>query len=98
MSDVADRLLNPGVVLTMIVAGIAYGYFLWKLDIRGTFRTWAVASFSGGIFLLVIWSIRAAQGVAASTYLALLIDWIIFSNVGFHAVMTARWYKRRRAE
>ena len=97
MSDAIERVLNPGIIVVMVAAGLAYSGLLWRFDIRGTFRTWAVATFSGGIFLAIMWAARAAQGVPATFYLALIVDWIVFSNVGFHAVMVRRWWMRRRA-
>jgi hypothetical protein len=94
--DVMDRLLNPGVVLSMIGAGIAYGWFLWALHIRPNLNLWLTAIAPGVIFLAMVWSIRAMQGVVASTYIALLADWLIFSNAAFVAVLVARRWKARR--
>lgn len=95
--DVLSRLLNPGVVITMLISGIAYGALLWAYEIRPNVRLFAVACFPGAIFLIVIWTVRALQGVAATTYLVLLLDWWIFSLSGFHSVQVWRWIKRRRA-
>lgn len=94
--DVIARLLNPVVIATMIFAGIAYGWLLWSYDIRVNIRLFAIAVFPGAIFICVIWSVRAFQGVLATTYLALLVDWMVFSLAGFHTVQVARWAIRRR--
>ena len=94
--DIASRLLNGGVVVTMVCAGIAYGLLLWSYDIRANTRLFAVAVFPGAIFLSVVWSVRAFQGVAAATYLALLVDWTIFSIAGYLTVQTWRRIVRRR--
>jgi hypothetical protein len=95
-ADLMERLLNPAVVLSMIGAGIAYGWFLWALHIRPNLTLWLAAVAPGATFLAVIWSIRAMQGVVASTYIALLVDWLIFSNAAFVAVLAARRWKARR--
>lgn len=95
-ADLVDRLLNAGVVLSMIGAGIAYGWFLWALHIRPNLNLWLAAVVPGVTFLAVIWSIRTMQGVLASTYVALLADWLIFSNVAFVAVVAVRRWKARR--
>jgi hypothetical protein len=93
MENIVDRLLNPGVVITMVGAGLAYGWFLWALNIRPNLNLFMVAVAPGATFLIVIWSIRATQGVASATYVALMVDWLIFSCVGVAAVLVAR---RRR--
>lgn len=92
--DVLGRLLNPGVLATMVAAGAAYGVFLWALDLRPNGRLWAAAVVPGVIFLLVIFSIRGFQGTTSIVYLALTLDWLIFANVGVLAVLGwRRWRK-----
>jgi len=97
MENVAERLLNPTVIVTMIAAGIAYGGFLWSLNVRPHVRLWAAAVVPGFLFLAVIWSIRAAQGVAAATYIAMIVDWLIFAHSGYISVLVARRVRRRKA-
>jgi fatty acid desaturase len=95
--DVIARLLNGPVLLTMIVSGIAYGLFLWSLDLRPAFRLFAAAVFPGAIFLAVIWAIRGFQGTLSLIYVLLIVDWLIFSNVSFLFVMIRRrWHGRNR--
>jgi hypothetical protein len=93
VDDVAGRLLNPGVIMSMIGAGLAFGWFLWSLNIRPNLSLVLTAVAPGTTFLLVVWSIRAMQGVPSTTYVALLIDWLIFSLTGVLAVLASR---RRR--
>mgnify|MGYP000034903459 CR=1 FL=1 len=96
MDNVSERLLNPTVILTMLLTGVAYGWFLWALHIRPRINLWATAVFPGVMFLATIWAIRAAQGVAALTYVALMVDWLIFSVTGVLTVLAARRWKGRR--
>jgi len=94
--DIALRLLNPTVILTMILAGVAYGAWLWTLNIRCLGHLISVGIFPGAIFLVVVWSIRAFQGVPSLTYAALLVDWMLFSTAGVVAVLaTRRWFHGR---
>ena len=94
--DVMARLLNPGVVLTMIGAGIAYGMFLWALHIRPNLNLWLTAVVPGATFLAVIWSIRGLQGTFSLTYFALMVDWLIFAGSGVLTVLVWRWRRRPR--
>lgn len=97
MENVAERLLNPGVLLSMVGAGLAYAWLLWTLNIRPRVNLFVVAVAPGVIFLATVWSIRAMQGVAATTYVALLVDWLIFSNTAFLAIIGTRRWRARRA-
>ena len=63
MDDILGRTLNPGVILTMILTGIAYGHFLWALELRPVARLYAAAVIPGAIFVLTILTIRSLQGV-----------------------------------
>lgn len=92
----AERLLNPGVIASMIGAGIAYAWLLWALHIRPNLNLFVVAVVPGSLFLVVIWSIRAMQGVPAATYVAMLADWLIFANAAFVTVIVARRWRRRK--
>jgi hypothetical protein len=95
--DVIARLLNPTVLLTMVASGIAYGFFLWSLDLRPTFRLFAAAVFPGAIFVLTIWAIRGFQGTLSLLYLLLVFDWFIFSITGVLTVLIGRrWCRRHR--
>jgi hypothetical protein len=93
VDNIAERLLNPGVLVSMIGAGIAYGWFLWSLNIRPNVNLWLSAIAPGAMFLLVVWSIRAMQGVASGTYIALLVDWLIFSVAGVVTVCSGRHWR-----
>ena len=93
MDNIVERLLNPGVIVSMIGSGIAYGALLWSLNIRPNLNLWLTAIAPGAIFLLMIWSIRAMQGVASATYIALLTDWLIFSVTGVVTVCVARRWR-----
>lgn len=95
MDDVGGRLLNPTVLLTMLLAGIAYGWLLWSLHIRPHLNLWVTAVAPGFVFLATVWAIRAAQGVSSLTYIALIVDWLIFSIVGALTVLVARRWKAR---
>lgn len=95
LDSIIERLLNPTVIATVIAAGIAYGMFLWSLNIRQSATLWATATFPGTIFILVIWTIRGYQGTLSAVYLAELALWWIFSNSGFLTVMARRkWLGR----
>jgi hypothetical protein len=96
VDSIADRLLNAGVIVSMIGAGIAYAWLLWALNIRPNLNLFVVAMAPGALFLVVIWSIRAMQGVAAGTYVAMLVDWAIFAGSGFLTVLIARRWRRRK--
>lgn len=94
--DVIARLLNPTLVGTMIAAGIAYGALLWSFRIHPVLRLWAIATLPGIVFLVVIWSVRGFQGVMSAVYLALLIDWLVFSQAGTMAVIGWRRWRHGR--
>jgi len=93
VDNIVERLLNPGVIVSMVLSGVAYGWFLWSLNIRPNLNLWVTAVAPGAIFLFVIWSIRAMQGVASATYIALLTDWLIFSVTGVVTVCVARRWR-----
>jgi hypothetical protein len=95
VDSITERLLNPAVLLTMVGAGIAYGAWLWTIHIRPTARLWGVALFPGVTFLLVVWAIRAVQGVASAIWFGLLVDWLFYSVSGVLAVLT--WRRIRRS-
>jgi hypothetical protein len=94
--DLGERLLNPTVLLTMVIAGIAYGWLLWAFRVRPTFTLWATALFPGAIFLIVLGSVRFAQGTPSLVWPALLVDWLVFASSGFLVVLIGRWWIRRR--
>jgi uncharacterized YccA/Bax inhibitor family protein len=94
VDDIISRTLNPGVILTMIVTGIAYGHFLWALNVQPASRLYAIAIVPGAIFVLTILVIRSIQGTPSLIYATLFIDWLIFAHSGFFAVLVER---RRRA-
>jgi hypothetical protein len=90
--DVFGRLLNPGVVVTVALSGLAYGVWLWSLNLRPTITLYFTAVWPGVLFLLTIWAIRGLQGTLSVTYLAIFINWLIFSHCGVASVLV----KRRR--
>ena len=93
MDNIVERLLNPGVIVSMGLSGIAYGWLLWSLNIRPSLNLWVTALAPGAVFLFVVWSIRAMQGVASATYVALLTDWFIFSTTSAITVCLARRWR-----
>jgi hypothetical protein len=96
MENVAERLLNPGVLASVIGAGVAYGVlFLWSLNIRPNINLFLTAVAPGAVFLAMIWSIRAMQGVASTTYVALLVDWFLFAIAAFVSVLVVRRWRAR---
>lgn len=95
--DIVARLFNPTVIVTMVAAGIAYGWLLWTLDIRPTVRLYAAAVFPGAIFLSTVWAIRGLQGTLSIVYLLLLVDFLIYAHVGVASVLAGRRWRRRRA-
>lgn len=90
MDDIGARILNPGVLFTMALAGLAYSRILWSVNLRPTGVLWIVATAPGAIFLITTWAIRALQGTPSLIWPALLIDWIVFSTTAFAVVMVAR--------
>jgi hypothetical protein len=97
VDDVLGRLLNPVVLATMVIAGVAYGWWiLWALQLRPNARLLAAAVSPGVVFLAVVWSVRSFQGVVATTYIALIVDWLIFSSVGVLTVIARRRWQRRK--
>lgn len=97
MPDVADRVLNPAIILTMMLSGVAYGWwFLWAINIRDGVRLWAAAVMPGVVFFLIITAVRYAQGTAASLYLLVLVDWLAFSNVACLTAFARRRLNRRK--
>ena len=96
MTDVMERLLNPGVLAGMVVAGAFYGgLFLWALDIRDSVRLYAVAVIPGLAFLGLIFGIRLWQGVNTTVYTAMSVDWLVFANVAFVSVLVRRMWAGR---
>ena len=95
MDDILGRTLNPGVILTMILTGIAYGHFLWALELRPVARLYAAAVIPGAIFVLTILDHPLAPGNHVARLRALFIDWLIFAHSGFAAVLVARRWRAR---
>jgi len=94
MTDLVERLLNPTMLSGMVIAGIFYGtLFLWALDIRDMVRLYGVAVAPGLVFLALVLGIRAGQGINTTAYQLLMINWLLFANVAFVAVLI----RRRRA-
>ena len=90
MDDIGGRILNPVVLGTLALAGIAYGRVLWTLNLRPTVILVVTAVAPGAIFLLTVWAIRALQGTPSLIWPALLVDFLIYANVGVLAVLLAR--------
>ena len=92
--DVAGRLLNVGVLLTLVGAGLAYSRLLWSLRLYPTGVLVITAVAPGAIYLTTIWAIRALQGTPSLVWPTLLINWLVFSITAVIAVLVAR--KRHR--
>lgn len=97
VEEIVGRLLNPGVILTLIAAGAAgYGLFLWALNVQPLGRLYAVAIVPGFIFGMTILTVRALQSeMLAPVYAVLVIDWLIFAHAGFVAVLIERKRHKR---
>lgn len=95
MTGLEERILNPVVLLTMILAGLAYSRVLWVVNLRPTAVLWVVATAPGAIYIVTIWAIRALQGRPSLIWPYLLFDWMIFATTAFVAVMVARRRRRR---
>jgi hypothetical protein len=89
-----DRLLNPGVIITLVVSGLAYGMILWALSIRPNLSLWAIATWPGALFLVLIGLVRFGEGSTSVLYPVLLVAWLIFSNTAFLFVLVRRRRKR----
>lgn len=90
MSDLEARILNPGVLLVMVLAGLAYARVLWSVNLRPTGVLWIIATAPGAIYLLTLLAIRAVQGTPSLIWLYLLLDWMVFATTAFAAVVLAR--------
>lgn len=90
MDDIAGRILNPVVVATVALAGLAYGRVLWSLNLRPTAVLVVTAVAPGVIFLLTMWAIRALQGTPSLIWPALVADYLVYSMTGVLAVLVAR--------
>ena len=90
MDDIAGRILNPAVVLTMALSGLAYGRLLWSLNLRPTATLLVVGIIPGVIYLVTAWAIRAVQGTPSLIWPALIVDWLVFSGTSVGAVLLAR--------
>lgn len=93
MTDLEVRVLNPVVILTMVLAGLAYARVLWAVNLRPTGVLFVVATAPGAIYIITIWAIRAVQNTPSLIWPYLLVDWFIFATTAFIAVVVAR---RRR--
>ena len=97
MIDFADRVLNPGVLVVMVLAGAGYGWtFLWAVDIRDCVRLYLVAVVPGIAFFAALYAIRVFQGTSGNLYPLLAVDWMVFANIAFLTVLGRRWMRRRR--
>jgi hypothetical protein len=90
-----ERLLNPGVIITLVVSGLAYGVILWALHIRPNVALWAMATWPGALFIILIGLVRFGEGSTSVLYPVLLIAWLVFSNTAFVFVLARRWWKKR---
>jgi hypothetical protein len=86
-----ERLLNPTMLVAMMIAGIVYGLvFLWALNIRDSVRLYAIAVGPGLVFLSLVLGVRAAQGINTTAYQLIIVNWLLFSNVAFVALIVSR--------
>ena len=90
MTGIEERILNPGVLLTMALAGLGYARVLWSLNLRPTGALVITALAPGAVFLVTLWSIRAIQGSPSPFYVYLVVDWLIFAGSALAASLTAR--------
>ena len=90
MTDLEARVLNPVVILTVALAGLAYARLLWSLRLRPTGVLWITATAPGAIYLVTLGAIRAVQSSPSLFWLYLFLDWMVFSTTAFCAVMIAR--------
>jgi len=91
VDDIAGRILNPVILLTMAAAGaIGYARVLWAANLRPTAVLWILATAPGAIFLATVWVIRTLQGTPSLIWPALLVDWLVFSTAAFITVIVAR--------
>lgn len=91
MTDIEGRILNPVIILTMILAGLAYARVLWAVNLRPNGVLWIISTAPGAIYLITIGAIRTAQtGQFSLFYFLLLVDWMIFATTAFLAVIVAR--------
>ena len=96
MTDIEGRILNPVIVLTMVLSGLAYARVLWAVYLHPTSVLWIISTAPGAIYLITIGAIRSAQtGELSTFYFLLLLDWMIFATTAFLAVMVARRRKER---
>lgn len=95
VDDVLARLLNPGVLLTVMAAGLAYSRLLWTLNLRPTATLLIVGVAPGAIYILTIWTIRGLQGTLSAVYIVLFVNWLLFAGTGVAAVLGARRRQRR---
>jgi len=96
VDDIGVRILNPGVVFTMVLAGLAYGRLLWAVNLRPNASLWILSTGPGAIYLLTVWMVRAVQGTPSLIWPALLLDWLVFATTGFLSVLVMRWWRVRR--
>lgn len=90
MTGLEERVLNPAVLLTMVLSGLAYSRLLWSLRLRPTGVLFVTATAPGAIYLFTVYAIRALQGTPSLIWLYLLIDWFVFSCTAVAAVLVAR--------
>ena len=95
MDDIGGRILNPVVMGTLVIAGLAYGRVLWSLNLRPTTTLVVTAIAPGAIFLVTIWLIRYAQGIPSFIWPALLADYLVYATSGVLAVLIARRRQQR---
>jgi hypothetical protein len=87
------RLANPSVLVTIIVAGFAYGWlFLGAFSATRFGRLWMLTAGPGVIFIAVVWTIRWVNGAESVIYPVLLLDWVIFGSAG----AISAWLRHRR--
>lgn len=95
MSGLEMRILNPAVMVTMVLAGLAYSRLLWSINLRPVGVLWITATAPGAIYLITFWAIRSLQGTPSLIWPYLLVEWMIFSTTAVLAVLGARRWNRR---
>jgi hypothetical protein len=91
-----ERMLNPGVILALVLSGIALGWFLWAVHLRPNLTLWATTVLPGAMFIVIVGVVRiVVQGSTSVLYVVMLADWMIFASTGVLTVLVARRVKRR---
>jgi hypothetical protein len=92
-----NAVLSLHFIATMALAGaVGYGAVLWQLNLRDPVRLYVATVVPGLAFLAFVFLSRwAGGGQAIALYPLLMIDWLIFANSAYAAVIVRRHLRRR---